>query len=419
MFVLAILANLLLGTSCLTDEELAAFKPRIENYIDINTGESAVVYAVDNGDGSQSIYTNGIPSHETAEFPDDDNPNSLSEYPVTMKIYSTPIMRETPLKCTPPGYVGIATSGTPIFNWFPHVEGCPDVKDFETLDICEGHPNPDEQYHYHYYSPCVQMPVCGEPSPIYGVAIDGIPIYGPFDDNGYQLTTEDLDECGGKYDKDGNYKYHIVADPPYTMNCFMGEIRSDIGKPEDEFICACPFDDSQYLSRDTQVRLEPVCTLNEEDDTQPIVCNDAEYLANLTYEIAYVWEYETKEIDLLPCCPQGSDCGTSCKDEDGIKEECEVETRTVEYLTRYARDSDDDDTDDEESNDDRDHPDGDDSDRDHPDGGESDRDHPDGGESDQDHPDGGDSDRDHHDGDHHDRDHSSDRNRDIPRPRLQ
>ena len=32
---------------------------------------------------------------------------------------------------------------------------------------------------------------------IYGVAVDGIPIYGPYDENGVQLTSSDLDKCGG------------------------------------------------------------------------------------------------------------------------------------------------------------------------------------------------------------------------------
>lgn len=34
---------------------------------------------------------------------------------------------------------------------------------------------------------------------IYGVAVDGIPIYGPYDENGVQLTSSDLDKCGGIY----------------------------------------------------------------------------------------------------------------------------------------------------------------------------------------------------------------------------
>lgn len=54
--------------------------------------------------------------------------------------------------------------GTVIDSWFASEKGCPTAEEFEELDICEGHPSPSSQYHYHHYSPCVQMQVCGEPS---------------------------------------------------------------------------------------------------------------------------------------------------------------------------------------------------------------------------------------------------------------
>ena len=62
---------------------------------------------------------------------------------------------------------------------------------------------------------------------IWGVAIDGIPIYGPFDEDGRQLTKEDLDECGGKVDSTGRYKYHMTVDPPYSLGCLRGEVSLD------------------------------------------------------------------------------------------------------------------------------------------------------------------------------------------------
>ena len=341
MLGLVLLASLILGTSSLTAEELALFKPRIEDYTDPNTGIKPTVSARDNGDGSQTISTNGIPSHETWTFPNpaSRNPNEIKQFDVQLNIYAEPIMRTKPLNCTPSGYVGIATSGTAIFDWFPAEEGCTDVKEFEQLDMCEGHPSPFDQYHYHYYSPCVQMPVCGTPSPIYGVALDGIPIYGPINEDGVQLTSQDLDECGGRTDKDGRYKYHVVADPAYFMTCFKGEIRSDSGKREGDFVCACPHDDSMFKGkRESRVRLEPVCSFHESDQTQPITCWDEQYLSDLAYQIPFRWDYEEKEIDLIPCCPKGQDCGTSCTTGDGIKDICEVGKKTVKYLTRYARD---------------------------------------------------------------------------------
>ena len=78
-----------------------------------------------------------------------------------------------------------------------------------------------------YKSPwsSVCLTLIGILSAIWGVAIDGIPIYGPFDEDGRQLTKEDLDECGGKYDSTGRYKYHMTVDPPYSLGCLRGEVR--------------------------------------------------------------------------------------------------------------------------------------------------------------------------------------------------
>ena len=330
---------LFLGVHCLTDEELAAFTPRHADYTDHNTGLKSVITGKDNGDGSQTIYTNGIPSHPTWTFPNraSGNPNSLKETETTLKIYSEPVMRadDDPLRCLPLGYLGIATSGVAIDGWFPAQPGCPEVLEFEELDICEGHPSPNGQYHYHHYSPCVQMPVCGIPSPIWGVALDGIPIYGPIGEDGVQLTKSDLDECGGKYDSTGRYKYHMTVDPHYSIRCFRGEIRSDVGKRAREFFCTCPFDDSMFANGPQHAQSETTnCEFNTANTSAPAVCRD---VYDLDYDIGYIWEYQDKETVLAPCCPQGEDCGDSCKTEDGIKESCVQETRTIPYLTRVAK----------------------------------------------------------------------------------
>ncbi|KAL5270327.1 hypothetical protein ACHWQZ_G001158 [Mnemiopsis leidyi] len=332
---------LLMGAWSLTQEELDAFTPRHPGYTDFNTGLKSVVWGEDNGDGSQTIYTNGIPSHPTWEFPQPSgNPNELKEIRTTLKIYSEPRMRAEPLRCLPMGYIGIATSGVAIDGWFPAERGCPEVADFEELDICEGHPSPNGQYHYHHYSPCVQMPTCGQPSSIWGVAIDGIPIYGPFDEDGRQLTKEDLDECGGKVDSTGRYKYHMTVDPPYSLGCLRGEIRSDVGKEAKTFFCACPFDDTMFMDRsggrsdNRGSRPASICQFSS-DGSQPAQCEE---VFNQDYDIGYEWVKRDKTIKLAPCCSPGKDCGDSCKTENGLQGNCTQEERTIKYTTRIAKD---------------------------------------------------------------------------------
>ena len=85
MLKLTLLTSLIIGALALTPDELDAFKPRVVGYVDPNTNKTSVIYAIDNNDGSQLIYTNSIPSHETWIFPDTEsgNPNELLEVAVT------------------------------------------------------------------------------------------------------------------------------------------------------------------------------------------------------------------------------------------------------------------------------------------------------------------------------------------------
>ncbi|XP_070559970.1 uncharacterized protein [Ptychodera flava] len=75
---------------------------------------------------------------------------------------------------------------------------------------------------------CVSPYQLGVPSDIVGVALDGYAIYGPIDENGDLLTSDDLDECHGRY-VNGVYRYHMTEDYPYIMGCFKGDVRSDSG----------------------------------------------------------------------------------------------------------------------------------------------------------------------------------------------
>lgn len=65
-----------------------------------------------------------------------------------------------------------------------------------------------------------------EPSPLLGWALDGFPIYGPYDEMG-NLTSPvsmggQLDECGFRRGADGRYRYHITPTTNVTLSCFRG-----------------------------------------------------------------------------------------------------------------------------------------------------------------------------------------------------
>lgn len=182
--------------------------------------------------------------------------------------------------------------------------------------------------------------------------MDGIPIYGPFDENGRQLAGEDTDECGGRYDSSGRYKYHMTIDPPFFMDCLMGEIRNDLGLDKDLFFCSCPFDDSALGDHgppptpcdnppcpkppgapgppDPKPLTDIYCDFITNGPDGMAICVDK---YNTSADMGVEWVRTMKTIELAPCCPKGKDCGYSCKTENGTNPECYVEQREVAYIT--------------------------------------------------------------------------------------
>ena len=315
-------------TLSLTDKELALFVPTE------STGTEELrksqLFAVDNEDGSITVTTNGLPSHEVGNFA-----NPVRESWNSFTMFKEPIMRPEgkELTCLPSGPIGVAVSGAYIYSWWSAGKGCFYAAEREEFDVCRGTTSSNNQYRYHSYSPCVHMPVCGDESPLYGVALDGIPIFGPIADNGRQLTRIDLDKCGGRYDKSGRYKYHVTMDPPYFPSCFKGELRKDLGIPAEDFTCTCPYDDSRMGANGMSGGGQAVCDFKG-DVSLPANCQD---MVPLNATIGRKWEQIQRIIELAPCCPADKECGQSCETEKGTKGSCVVEERKVGVMTNMPK----------------------------------------------------------------------------------
>ncbi|XP_077993804.1 uncharacterized protein LOC144447601 [Glandiceps talaboti] len=210
--------------SALTDEQVAKFKPT--GITESNTGLIGTI-TITTADDKHVIESNGIPDHDTATFPNLTNPNSLQSQSHHFEVPVTPTEATEP-SCLPMGPIGVAVNGVPIFNPFT-IEGNNAVEGeyAEVFDDCDGHPAPQGDYHYHKAPSCV-IDRQSETSPIIGVALDGYAIYGPTDEDGNTLTTDDLDACHGRT-VNGVYQYHITADFPYYLGCFKGEPLSTSG----------------------------------------------------------------------------------------------------------------------------------------------------------------------------------------------
>ncbi|MGL4172993.1 MAG: YHYH protein [Actinomycetota bacterium] len=204
-------------------------KPTVDGAVD--WPGSAVTVTVR---GDQRVVTaNNLPKHETGEFPvaqDDDaydydrNPNAIREQDILLRLPLQPEQANEP-QCVPMGMIGFALSGAAIFNALD-VQGR-DAPAHEIQDLCNGHPEPGGQYHYHDWSACITA--AAPEDGLVGYALDGFGIYGP-QENGRNVTNADLDPCHGHEGEvlvDGVkkrvYHYHFTEEYPYTLGCFMAE----------------------------------------------------------------------------------------------------------------------------------------------------------------------------------------------------
>lgn len=188
------------------------------------------------------VESDGIPDHETGEFPNRTNPNRIQKQNYRFSIPLAPKFADAPSRL-PMGPIGVALNGVPFYNPYT-LEGNDAVQGpfAEVFDSCCGHPDQLGRYHYHKYPTCLKSPFQEEPgkhSPILGYAFDGFAIYGPQGDDGN--APQDLDECNGHTDADRGYHYHVTKKFPYILGAYKGVVDREnfdrrgrfVGAPED------------------------------------------------------------------------------------------------------------------------------------------------------------------------------------------
>ncbi|MGE0540760.1 MAG: YHYH protein [Dehalococcoidia bacterium] len=178
------------------------------------------------------ISSNDLPEHHTGIFPIarsdpayaiDRNPNAIAEQNIRYRLPISPTEAASP-HCTTRGAVGVMTNGVLLFNALD--DAGLDAAAHEVQDTCDGHPQGQDAYHYHRFSPCFASSSARD---VIGYALDGFGITGPKKDDGSYYTTADLDECHGTTSRimwDGEeremYHYVMTADFPYSVGCFAG-----------------------------------------------------------------------------------------------------------------------------------------------------------------------------------------------------
>ena len=186
-------------------------------------------------DGKEMVvHARNLPNHPTAVFPGF-NPNSIQE---TDRTYHLPLEPQRNANAIamdkhningalPMGPIGVAINGVAFFN--PFDAGMQEAVNI--MDRCCGHPSPDNMYHYHKYPVCVKTPFVefgDEHSPLIGWAMDGFPIYGPYNAKGLMARDDKdhpLDAFNMHFDEDRGWHYHVTPGKfPYIIGGFAGKV---------------------------------------------------------------------------------------------------------------------------------------------------------------------------------------------------
>ncbi|MEM8707144.1 MAG: YHYH protein [Actinomycetota bacterium] len=229
-------------------------------------------------DGVRTIVANSLPNHETGDFPNSGNPNTISEQSLSFEFTTEPVYTGTVSYAQTPGVglngvtfePGTAETATCSSGETYRIEALQDLYDLG-LDMNNAHVQPGGQYHYHGLSELmVDAFDSDEDLVLVGFAADGHLMYVSKSDayaSSYSLSTEtrsgtdclisgpdgtvvdlegtspdgtytsdwvytegagDLDECNGT-EIDGTYAYVITDEYPYIPRCLMGEAANTGG----------------------------------------------------------------------------------------------------------------------------------------------------------------------------------------------
>ncbi|XP_072050344.1 uncharacterized protein [Amphiura filiformis] len=196
----------------LTELEISKFSSR--GILESNTMEMGFVN-INIGQDSLTFSSNGIPDHYIRNYTNGSF-HKLVRHNFTVSFPRFPEFLTQP-RCIPSNdIIGFATNGVPIFSPFD-AEGN-DINANGTFDGCNGRTNEVGIYHYTQLSDCLYNTESGD-NEIFGVALDGFPIYGPGNSN---ITNKDLDVCHGRLEPNGQYKYFVTKEFPYILGCFRG-----------------------------------------------------------------------------------------------------------------------------------------------------------------------------------------------------
>ena len=191
------------------------------------------------------VISNNVPNFDYVQV----TPNALESNPFEIEFPLEPTEADEPGGLALGG-IGVSVTGITIFGAFEAPrDGWRDPFLDGLLDACSGHTAPGGWYHFHTLMSCI-VDDHAAPGIVLGYAYDGYEIVTPwqcvdaacseteevfssyertgqgigaFDDWTYVDFFGDLDECNGRTDDDGSYRYYATNDFPYLPFCYHGE----------------------------------------------------------------------------------------------------------------------------------------------------------------------------------------------------
>lgn len=246
---------------------LAACAPSAQH--SANTAQAGEVTIVE-ANGQICIQSDGLPNHQTGQFPNRGNPNRISRQNINICVTSNPRKGARPNEVR--GSMGIAVNGVTIrpgtADWYDSRSSRGFSRDRSSgwnlegmgarvqlgLDQNNAHVDPRGLYHYHgiptglvdklqdgmigwaadgfplYLAGAMEVPSwrlkAGErPTPPYG-AYDGTYVQ----DWEHVPGLGSLDECNGGM-KDGQFVYFVTGTYPFYPRCLWGQPSRDFRPP--------------------------------------------------------------------------------------------------------------------------------------------------------------------------------------------
>jgi YHYH protein len=183
-------------------------------------GTTAVIRTSDTPDHKSPYWGSSSANYEAPHSGMQVNPHSIATQNITFRITTTPAAASN-TSDTPLGPIGISVNGVVFYNQYAAGRQ-PLTSEIVSFDRYNGHPNPNNQYHYHFEPLAITS---SSRSRLIGVLLDGFPVYGPIDSDG--STPANLDGCNGHTGvtadfANGIYHYHTTSAVPYISGCYRG-----------------------------------------------------------------------------------------------------------------------------------------------------------------------------------------------------